>query len=148
MVNGNIKISNNNRYISIPKCPRIRIKKHRDFVGSIKSITVSKTSEDKYYISLLVEEVSESSISKSKAKRQARAAEVKAAKVKKNFDAILGWVIGILLAVAVIGIIAAGMYQHFTTTVSDSNYSAGLTDEGFVKGADLSSVTDLGLVGM
>ena len=26
MVNGNIKISNNNRYISIPKCPRIRIK--------------------------------------------------------------------------------------------------------------------------
>ena len=95
-----------------------------------------------------VEEVSESSISKSKAKRQARAAEVKAAKVKKNFDAILGWVIGILLAVAVIGIIAAGMYQHFTTTVSDSNYSAGLTDEGFVKGADLSSVTDLGLVGM
>ncbi|SCX20810.1 FKBP-type peptidyl-prolyl cis-trans isomerase (trigger factor) [Lachnospiraceae bacterium YSD2013] len=95
-----------------------------------------------------VEEVSESSISKSKAKRQARAAEVKAAKVKKNFDAILGWVIGILLAVAVIGIIAAGMYQHFTTTVSDSNYSAGLTDEGFVKDADLSSVTDLGLVGM
>jgi trigger factor len=95
-----------------------------------------------------VEEVSESSISKSKAKRQARAAEVKAAKAKKNFDAILGWVIGILLAVAVIGIIAAGMYQHFTTTVSDSNYSAGLTDEGFVKGADLSSVTDLGLVGM
>ena len=95
-----------------------------------------------------VEEVSESSISKSKAKRQARAAEVKAAKVKKNFDAILGWVVGILLAVAVIGIIAAGMYQHFTTTVSDSNYSAGLTDEGFVKGADLSSVTDLGLVGM
>jgi trigger factor len=40
------------------------------------------------------------------------------------------------------------MYQHFTTTVSDSNYSAGLTDEGFVRGADLSSVTDLGLVGM
>ena len=93
-------------------------------------------------------EETDSSISKSKAKREARAAEVKAAKVKKNFDAILGWVIGILLAVAVIGIIAAGMYQHFTTTVSDSNYSAGLTDEGFVKGADLSSVTDLGLVGM
>ena len=27
MVNGNIKFSSNNRYISIPKCSRIRIKK-------------------------------------------------------------------------------------------------------------------------
>ena len=55
MVNGNIKISNNNKYISIPKCPRIRIKKHRDFIGTIKSITVSMTTDNKYYISLLVE---------------------------------------------------------------------------------------------
>ena len=56
MVNGNIKISSNNRYISIPKCPRIRIKKHRDFIGTIKSITVSRTTDNKYYMSLLVEE--------------------------------------------------------------------------------------------
>ncbi len=57
---GSVKFSNNNRYISIPKCPRIRIKKHRDFSGVIKSITVSKTTDEKYYISLLVEECSES----------------------------------------------------------------------------------------
>ena len=57
---GSVKFSNNNRYISIPKCPRIRIKKHRDFFGVIKSITVSKTTDEKYYISLLVEECSES----------------------------------------------------------------------------------------
>ena len=56
MVNGNIKFSNNDRYISIPKCPRIRIKKHRGFDGRIKSVTVSKTCDNKYYISLLVEE--------------------------------------------------------------------------------------------
>ena len=55
MVKGNIKISTNNRYISIPKCPRIRIKKHRDFIGTIKSITVSMTTDNKYYMSLLVE---------------------------------------------------------------------------------------------
>ena len=55
MVYGNIKFSNNDRYISIPKCPRIRIKKHRDFIGTIKSITVSMTTDNKYYISLLVE---------------------------------------------------------------------------------------------
>ena len=52
---GSVKFSNNKRYISIPKCPRIRIKKHRDFIGTIKSITVSMTTDNKYYISLLVE---------------------------------------------------------------------------------------------
>ena len=52
---GNIKFSDNNRYISIPKCKRIRIKKHRDFEGVIKSATISKSPDDKYYISLLVE---------------------------------------------------------------------------------------------
>ena len=56
MVNGNIKFSSNNRYISIPKCQRIRIKMHRDFEGTIKSITVSRTTDNKYYMSLLVEE--------------------------------------------------------------------------------------------
>ena len=55
MVNGNIKISNNNRYISIPKCLRIRIKIHKTFVGNVKSITVSRTTDNKFYISLLVE---------------------------------------------------------------------------------------------
>ena len=49
-----IKFSDNNRYISIPKCKRIRIKKHRDFIGEIKSVTISKTCDDKYYISILV----------------------------------------------------------------------------------------------
>ena len=52
---GSVKMSDNHRYISIPKCPRIRIKKHRDFIGTIKSITVSMTTDNKYYISLLVE---------------------------------------------------------------------------------------------
>ena len=57
---GSVKFSINDRYISIPKCSRIRIKKHRDFYGDIKSITVSKTTDEKYYISLLVIEESES----------------------------------------------------------------------------------------
>ena len=53
---GSVKISSNHRYISIPKCSRIRIKMHRLFEGSIKSITVSRTTDNKYYMSLLVEE--------------------------------------------------------------------------------------------
>ena len=52
---GTISFSSNNRYITIPKCKRIRIKKHRDYEGTIKSVTISKTPDDKYYISLLVE---------------------------------------------------------------------------------------------
>ena len=55
MINNNIKFSDNNRYITIPKCKRIRIKKHRNFVGVIKSVTISKSTDDKYYISILVE---------------------------------------------------------------------------------------------
>ena len=56
---GSVMFSNNDRYISIPKCSKVRIKKHRDFKGEIKSITVSKTCDEKYYISLLVEENTE-----------------------------------------------------------------------------------------
>ena len=52
---GSVKISDNARYISIPKCQRIRIKIHRLFEGTIKSITVSRTTDNKYYVSLLVE---------------------------------------------------------------------------------------------
>ena len=52
---GSVKISDNHRYISIPKCSRIRIKMHRYFEGTIKSITVSMTTDNKYYMSLLVE---------------------------------------------------------------------------------------------
>ena len=52
---GSVKISDNNRYISIPKCQRIRIKMHRVFEGTIKSITVSRTTDNKYYMSLLIE---------------------------------------------------------------------------------------------
>ena len=55
---GSVKISSNNRYISIPKCLRIRIKMHRTFIGTIKSITVSRTTDNKYCMSLLVEEES------------------------------------------------------------------------------------------
>ena len=52
---GSVKMSDNHRYISIPKCSRIRIKMHRYFEGTVKSITVSMTTDNKYYMSLLVE---------------------------------------------------------------------------------------------
>ena len=52
---GNIKFEDDDKYITIPKCKKIKIVKHRDFEGTIKSVTVSMTCSGKYYISLLIE---------------------------------------------------------------------------------------------
>ncbi len=94
---------------------------------------------------LTSEETSE--VSKSKAKREARMAEVKAEKTKKSFDKVLSVVVGIIIAAIVIGAIGMGIYTSTTSTetVVDSDFSAGLTAEGFIEGANLSKVADLNL---
>jgi len=51
---GNIYISE--RYIKLPKIGLVKVKKHRDFDGLIKSVTVSKVPSDKYFVSVLVEQ--------------------------------------------------------------------------------------------
>lgn len=49
-----IKVSD--RYITLPKVGKVRIKNHRPFDGKIKHATISKTSSGKYYVSILVEQ--------------------------------------------------------------------------------------------
>ena len=49
---GNICVSD--RYIKLPKIGLVRIKKHRDFDGTVKSVTVSQNPSGKYYVSVLV----------------------------------------------------------------------------------------------
>ena len=49
---GNIYVSD--RYIKLPKIGLVRVKKHRNFDGIVKSVTVSKTPSGKYYVSVLV----------------------------------------------------------------------------------------------
>ena len=51
---GNIYVSE--RHIKLPKIGLVRVKKHRDFDGFIKSVTVSKNPSGKYYVSVLVEQ--------------------------------------------------------------------------------------------
>lgn len=51
---GNIYVSD--RYIKLPKIGLVRVKKHRSFVGLIKSVTVSQNPSGKYYVSVLVEQ--------------------------------------------------------------------------------------------
>ena len=50
---GNIYVSD--RYIKLPKIGLVRVKKHRGFDGIIKSVTVSKTPSEQYYVSVLVD---------------------------------------------------------------------------------------------
>ncbi len=53
--NGTIYIENG--YIKLPKLKSmVKIKQHRQFTGQIRSCTISKTTTNKYYISILVEE--------------------------------------------------------------------------------------------
>ena len=49
---GSVSISD--RYIKLPKIGLVKVKKHRNFEGIIKSVTVSKTPSGKYYVSVLV----------------------------------------------------------------------------------------------
>lgn len=49
---GNIYVSD--KHIKLPKIGLVRIKKHRNFDGLIKSVTVSQTPSGKYYVSILV----------------------------------------------------------------------------------------------
>lgn len=59
---GNIYVSD--RYIKLPKIGLIRVKKHRDFEGLIKSVTVSQTPSGKYYVSVLVNQEEKEKLSK------------------------------------------------------------------------------------
>lgn len=51
---GNVYVSE--RYIKLPKIGLVRVKKHRDFDGLIKSVTISQIPSGKYYASVLVEQ--------------------------------------------------------------------------------------------
>lgn len=50
---GNIYVSD--KYIKLPKIGLVKVKKHRNFEGIIKSVTVSQNPSGKYYVSVLVD---------------------------------------------------------------------------------------------
>jgi putative transposase len=51
---GNIYVTD--RYIKLPKIGLVRVRKHRDFEGLIKSVTISKSPSGKYFVSVLVDQ--------------------------------------------------------------------------------------------
>lgn len=53
--NNNIEVSFEKNKIKLPKIKWIKAKLHRDFVGQIKSATISQSPSGKYFVSILVE---------------------------------------------------------------------------------------------
>lgn len=53
--NGNIHFSSDNKYIVLPKIKEVKVAKHRDIKGIIKSVTVSKNCANQYFVSILTE---------------------------------------------------------------------------------------------
>ena len=53
--NNNIEIDFDNNKIKLPKLKWIKAKVHRQFVGTIKSATISQTPSGKYYVSILAD---------------------------------------------------------------------------------------------
>lgn len=53
--NNNIEVSFDNNKIKLPKLKWIKAKTHREFIGKIKSATISQVPSGKYFVSILVE---------------------------------------------------------------------------------------------
>lgn len=52
---GNIRVDFDNGIIQVPKLKKIKAKLHRQFIGKIKSATISKVPSGKYFVSILVD---------------------------------------------------------------------------------------------
>ncbi len=53
--NGNIAVDFESGKVKLPKLKAVKAKLHRNFIGQIKSVTVSQVPSGKYYVSMLVE---------------------------------------------------------------------------------------------
>lgn len=62
---GNIYVSD--KYIKLPKIGLVRLKKHREFNGLIKSVSISQVPSGKYYVSILVEQLEKEKLCKNNA---------------------------------------------------------------------------------
>lgn len=54
MTNDNIKVDYENKTIQFPKLGKVRAHLHRKFDGTIKNATISKSSDNRYFVSLLI----------------------------------------------------------------------------------------------
>ena len=52
---GNIRFTEDSKYIILPKIKGVKVIKHRDIKGTIKSVTISKNCANQYFISIITE---------------------------------------------------------------------------------------------
>jgi putative transposase len=57
-----VRISDDNKQVFIPKLKWVDMDTHRGYKGTVKTVTISKTTTDKYFISLLVDTGSEAPV--------------------------------------------------------------------------------------
>lgn len=62
--NNKIRFSDSGKHIKLPKIGMVKVNKHREFDGIIKSATISKNPSGKYYISILVNQEDEKKLDK------------------------------------------------------------------------------------
>lgn len=82
-------------------------------------------------------------VSKSKAKREARRKQVKIAKRKAGAARIIGTIAAVAIVLAIVLAVGRQIYIMAIRTTPGTEYSAGLTDDGKIADADMSSMVTL-----
>lgn len=81
--------------------------------------------------------------SKSKAKREARRKQVRKAKRDANVARITGFAVVAVIVLGIVMVVGRQLYIMAIRTTPGTDYSAGLTDDGKIEGADMASMLTL-----
>ncbi len=82
-------------------------------------------------------------VSKSKAKREARKKQVRKAKRDANAARITGFAVAAVIVFGIVLVVGRQLYIMAIRTTPGTDYSAGLTDDGRIEGADMASMLTL-----
>lgn len=82
-------------------------------------------------------------VSKSKAKREERRKQIEKEKRRKRISQITSTVVAAVIVLAIAAVVGRQLYIVAIRTTPNSDYSAGLTDDGKIKNADMQTAVTL-----
>lgn len=85
----------------------------------------------------------DTSVSKSKAKREARRKQVKKAKRDAGIARIIGFVVAAVVALGIVFVVGKQIYLMAIRTTPGTDYSKGLADDGRIENADMAAMLEL-----